>query len=98
MNEQYTKGAVGPLEIAYADDENYMAIITGKHVRIHVDCRETYASPLPLAQLLSAAPDLVEACLDIESKIVDYEAGRINWRPDDFLFRVRDALTKAGAR
>lgn len=35
----------------------------------------------------------VEALEDIESKIVDFEAGRINWRPDDFLQRVRAALS-----
>jgi deoxyribodipyrimidine photolyase len=35
---------------------------------------------------------LVEALTDVESKIVDYVAGKINWRPDDFLYRVRAAL------
>lgn len=38
---------------------------------------------------------LEEACRDVESKIVDYEAGRINWRPDDFLYRVRNAIGNA---
>lgn len=50
------------------------------------------------ARLIAAAPDLFDACRDIESKIVDYEAGRINWRPDDFLMRVRAALAKAEGR
>ncbi len=45
--------------------------------------------------LIAAAPDLLEACEDIESKIVDYENGRINWRPDDFLQRIRAAVAKA---
>jgi hypothetical protein len=47
------------------------------------------------ARLIAAAPDMLEALKDIESKIVDYEAGRINWRPDGFLYRVRQALAKA---
>ena len=41
---------------------------------------------------------LMEACKDIESKIVDYEAGRINWRPDNFLYRVRNAIAGEGDR
>lgn len=47
------------------------------------------------AQLIAAAPDMYEALKDIESKITDFEAGKINWRPDDFLYRVRLALNKA---
>ncbi len=47
------------------------------------------------ARLIAAAPELLEACLDVESKLVDYEAERINWRPDDFLQRVRAAIAKA---
>ena len=47
------------------------------------------------AYLIAAAPCMFEALADVESKIVDYEAGRINWRPDDFLLRVREALRKA---
>jgi hypothetical protein len=47
------------------------------------------------ARLIAAAPEMLEALEDVESKIVDYEAGRINWRPDDFLMRVREAITKA---
>lgn len=47
------------------------------------------------ARLIAAAPDLLEAAQDIESKIVDFEAGRINWRPGDFLFRIRAAIAKA---
>lgn len=38
---------------------------------------------------------LVEACKDVESKIVDFNLGRINWRPDDFLERIRKAVQLA---
>ena len=48
--------------------------------------------------LIKAAPDMYEALKDIESKIVDFEAGKVNWRPDDFLLRVRMALRKAEGR
>jgi hypothetical protein len=48
------------------------------------------------ARLIAAAPELLAACKDIESKIVDCEAGLINWRPDDFLHRVRAAIAAAG--
>lgn len=44
------------------------------------------------ARLFSTSPQMLEALKDVESKIVDYEAGRINWRPDDFLMRVREAI------
>lgn len=47
------------------------------------------------ASLLVASPDMLDALLDVESKIVDFEAGKINWRPDDFLMRVRAAIAKA---
>lgn len=42
--------------------------------------------------------ELLEALRDVESKIVDFEAGRINWRPDDFLHRVRAAIAHAEGR
>lgn len=42
-----------------------------------------------------AAPEMLAALKDVESKIVDYEAGHINWRPDDFLVRVRAAIAAA---
>lgn len=40
------------------------------------------------------AAELEGALRDVESKIVDYAAGRINFRPDDFLFRVREVMRK----
>ncbi len=47
------------------------------------------------ARLIASAPELLEALEDVESKIMDYEARRINWRPEDFLMRVRAAISKA---
>jgi hypothetical protein len=41
---------------------------------------------------------LLAAAKDIESKIMDFEAGRINWRADDFLFRVRAAIAAAESK
>lgn len=50
------------------------------------------------ARRFSAAADMLEALQDVESKIIDFVAGRINWRPDDFLMRVREAIAKAEGR
>jgi hypothetical protein len=66
-----------------------------------VDCRQPNPpicytqEEVANAQLIAAAPVLLAACKDIESKIVDCEQGHINWRPDDFLQRVRAAIAKA---
>jgi hypothetical protein len=45
-----------------------------------------------VGQLEKQRDDLLAACIDVESKIVDYAQDKINWRPDDFLFRVREAI------
>lgn len=50
-----------------------------------------------LFEAAASRNDLLAACEDVESKIVDFIAGRINWRPDDFLYRVRAAIAKAKA-
>jgi hypothetical protein len=50
------------------------------------------------ARMTVLLPTMLEALRDVESKIVDFEAGRINWRPDDFLHRVRIAIAKAEER
>jgi hypothetical protein len=38
------------------------------------------------------------ALKDIEGKLLDYHAGMINFRLDDFLLRVREARVKAEAK
>lgn len=79
-------------------------IVCDKEARILANCIPmtevpTLAPTIEQAQantiLFGAAEALLEACIDVESKIVDFEAGKINWRPDDFLFRVRAAIAKA---
>lgn len=50
------------------------------------------------ATLIAAAPEMIEALRDVESKIVAFEAKKINWRPDDFLFRVRKVIANAEGR
>jgi hypothetical protein len=77
----------------------YIVAATGKRVIAYcgvseignIDMDENFAN----IRLIAAAPEMLEALEDVESKIVDYEAKRINWRPDDFLFRVRAAIRKA---
>ncbi len=46
-------------------------------------------------ELKLRASQMLEALKDVESKIVAFEAGKINWRPDDFLQRVRAAIALA---
>ena len=40
---------------------NHIAILRGEHVGVTVDCRKNFGDPLPLARLIAAASDLLEA-------------------------------------
>jgi hypothetical protein len=60
--------------------------------------RELSEARAKLAEVEAGAAAMREACVDVESKIVDFEAGKINWRPDDFLERVRDSLKSHAGR
>ena len=80
-------------ELGSSPDADGNGVIQG-HTQPQADRQTQFAD----AHLIAAAPDLYAACKDIESKLIDYGLRRINWRPDDFLMRVRAAMAKAEAR
>lgn len=63
-----------------------------------LDYAELAACTAFIVRAVNCHDEMLAALRDVESKIVDFEAGRINWRPKDFLMRVRTAAAKAEGR
>jgi hypothetical protein len=72
-----------PLTIDYVGPNNSMVLLLGDHVQVTVDRREDFGDALPLARLIAAAPDLLEALKAIDRH---WESGNFSrlaqlWEP-----------------